>query len=206
VNGRALRVGVGVAALVVAVVGYAAGRAMTAPEAVARNDRPVIDSDRVIEILGHGLYENHEGGITQAEADCAGRATADAIGPQRIIDLGLGGINPYGGFSYAELTVDEEQAYLAGFLGCIPDDRMAAYRASIIDQGTDVDAGGATCVADAEIAAVGAPRLRELLVAANPQPGATLADVVSEGDEREALAGVAAACGVEDVLTTTVVT
>lgn len=203
-TGRGFRVGVGAAALVVAAAGYAAGRTLTTPDPIPRNDRPAVDSDRAIEILSHGLYENHEGAITQAEADCAGRATADVVGTQQLVDLGLGGINPYGGFSYAELTVDEEQAYVEAFLGCVSDDRMASYRASILDQLTELDTGAATCVADAEVEAVGAGRLRELLVAAVDQPGATLADVATEGDEQAALADITADCGVEDTLTTAV--
>jgi hypothetical protein len=206
VTGRSFRVGVGGTALVVAAAGYAIGRAITSSDPIARNDRPPVDSDRVIEILSNGLYDNHEGAVTQAEADCAGRATADVVGTQRIIDLGLGGINPYGGFSYAELTQDEQRAYIGQFLGCISDDRLAAYRASILTQNTELDSGDAACVADAEIEAVGPARLRELLVAASSQPGATLADVASEGDERAALADVVPRCGVEGLVTTTAVT
>jgi hypothetical protein len=203
VTGRGFRVGVGATALVVAVAGYAVGRAATAPDPIPRNDRPTVDGERAIETLSHGLYRNFEGAITQAEADCAGRATARAVGTQRLIDLGLGGFNPYGGFSYAELTEDEGQAYVEAFLGCIPDDRIAGYRASILDQNTELDSGSATCVADAELEAVGAGRLRELLVALNARPGAALADVATDGDEQAALADVAAGCGVEEVPTAT---
>ena len=201
----AARAAVVVAAVAVAVGGFVVGRGLTTPAPIARNQRPAVDGERVEQILADGLYENHAGAITQDEADCAGGATVDAIGPQRIVDLGLGGINPYGGFSYAELTVDEEPAFLAGFLGCISDERMAAYRTSILVQNIGLDHEAAACIADAELAAVGPARLRELLVAASGTPDATLA-IVAQPDEFDALVDITADCGVADqVLTTAVV-
>ena len=203
-TGRAGVAVTAVAAVVVAVGGFAVGRGLTAHEPIARNQRPAVDGDRVQQILADGLYENHGGAITQDEADCAGGATVDAIGPQRIVDLGLGGINPYGGFSYAELTVDEEPAFLTGFLGCIPDERMAAYRTSILAQNIGLDRDSAACIAEAELAAVGAARLRELLVAASRHPDATLA-IVAQPDEFDALVDVTATCGVAEQVHTTAV-
>ena len=116
-----------VAAVGLAAAGFLLGRSLTGPDPIVRNDRAAVDRQKVVEILADGLYENLEGAITQDEADCAGREAVTALGPQRFIDLGLGGINPYGGFSFAELTADEEQTYMSAFLGCIPDSRLAEF-------------------------------------------------------------------------------
>ncbi len=203
-TGVGMRVGMGVAAVLAAAGGFVLGRALTGPEPVPRNDRAPVDAERAAEIMSLGLYANHEGAITQEEADCAGRTTTDAIGRERLVELGLGGINPYGGFSLAELVVDEEESFMEAFLGCIPDERFAAYRHSSIEGTPGLDRDQAGCVADAEIAAVGVTRLRELLVAVSLEPGTTLADV-AEPAEQPALAAVAADCGVADVLTTAIV-
>ena len=195
---------VALAVVVTTIGGFLVGRALAAPPSIAENRRPPIETDDVRDILSNGLYVNYEGALTQDEADCAARATVDAIGPQRFIDLGLGGINPYGGYSYAELTADERPAFLAAFLGCVPDDRMAAFRTTTLVTNTGIDREAAACVAEGELDAVGAGRLRELLVAASSHPDATLA-IVAAGDEFPLLVDITADCGVADRVHTTAV-
>jgi hypothetical protein len=198
----ARRAAITLAATVLAVGGFVLGRGLTAPAPIARNSRAAVGTDDVREILSGGLYRNYEGALTQDEADCAANATVDALGPQRFIDLGLGGVNPYGGYSYAELTADEKPAFLTAYLGCIPDDRLAAYRTTIIADNTGISREAAACVAEAELAAVGPGRLRELIVAASAHPDATLA-IVARGDEFALLADVTADCGVAEQVHTT---
>ena len=198
-----VRAAVAVAVVVATIGGFLLGRALAATRrrSPRTNARP---SNRTTSATSSRAASTS---TTRARSrrtrpTAAARTTVDAIGPQRFIDLGLGGINPYGGYSYAELTADERPAFLAAFLGCVPDDRMAAFRTTTLVTNTGIDREAAACVAEGELDAVGAGRLRELLVAASSHPDATLA-IVAAGDEFPLLVDITADCGVADRIHTT---
>ncbi|HET6953228.1 MAG TPA: hypothetical protein VFI47_22805 [Acidimicrobiales bacterium] len=191
--GPATWVGVGAAAVLVAVGGFVAGRALTAGGGdVPSADRAPLDRDRVIEIIDDGVYENLEGALDQDESRCIARDVVGSLGHERFVELGVGGVNPYSSFGLGELTEEEERTYTEAFYGCIADERLADYVASV-DIASGVDPSVARCRAEAQVGTLGAARMREILVEGVVNPDTPPADLF-EGGEEEALNAALVAC------------